>query len=104
MAIGLLTGSLTSSSEAASAATNLIVLPMAFLSGSFIPLDVAPSWIRTVSYVFPLRYLNEGMLDVMVRGQGPASAVVPILILLGFAAVIAAIATRFFRWDAAASA
>ncbi|MGI8754935.1 MAG: ABC transporter permease [Acidimicrobiales bacterium] len=100
MAIGLLTGSLTSSSEAASAATNLIVLPMAFLSGSFIPLDVAPGWLRVVSHIFPLRYLNEGMLDVMVRGRGPSAALVPIAVLLAFTVVITAIATRFFRWDA----
>lgn len=44
------------------------------------------------------------MLDVLVRGQGPGAAVVTILILVGFAVVIAAIATRFFRWDATASA
>jgi ABC-2 type transport system permease protein len=99
MAIGLLTGSLTSTSESASAANNLVVLPMAFLSGSFIPLDSAPSWIRAVSHVFPLRYLNDGMLDVMVRGQGPSAAIVPILILLAFAAVITLLAARFFRWD-----
>jgi ABC-2 type transport system permease protein len=50
---------------------NLIVLPMAFLAGSFIPLDVAPGWLKGVSHVLPQRYLNEGMLDVMVRGKGP---------------------------------
>lgn len=101
MSIGLLTGSLASSAEAASAATNLIVLPMAFLSGSFIPLDVAPKWIEQVSYIFPLRYLNEGMLDVMVRGDGPSAALLPIAIMLGFTVVFTALATRFFRWDAA---
>lgn len=102
MAIGLLTGSLTSSSESASAATNLIVLPMAFLSGSFIPLDAAPAWLRGVSHIFPLRYLNEGMLDVMVRGQGPSSALAPIAVLLAFTVTITLLATRFFKWDATA--
>ncbi|MPZ97177.1 MAG: ABC transporter permease [Propionibacteriales bacterium] len=100
MAIGLLAGSVSKTAEGASGIANLIVLPMAFLSGSFIPLDVAPGWLQTVSTVFPLRYLNEGMLDVMVRGEGPAAAAVPIAVLLAFTLVIGAIATWMFRWEA----
>lgn len=100
LAIGLLAGSISRTSEGASALANLIILPMAFLSGSFIPLDVAPHWLQAVSHAFPLRYLNEGMLDVMVRGQGPGAAVVPMLVMLGFAGVIGGVATRVFRWEA----
>ena len=44
LAIGLVAGSFTKTPEAASAVANLIVLPMAFLSGAFFPLDGAPSW------------------------------------------------------------
>ncbi len=47
---------------------------MAFLSGSFFPLDGAPQWLKVVSHLLPLRYLNDGMLDVMVRGEGPGAA------------------------------
>jgi ABC-2 type transport system permease protein len=99
MAIGLLAGSFSKTSEGASGVANLIVLPMAFLAGSFIPLDVAPGWLQTVSRALPLRYLNEGMLDVMVRGKGPAAALVPMAVLLGFAVVLALVATRLFRWE-----
>ena len=99
MAIGLLAGSFSKTSEGASGVANLIVLPMAFLAGSFIPLSVAPAWLRGVSHVLPLRYLNEGMLDVMVRGKGPGAALVPMAILVGFALVVALIATRLFRWE-----
>jgi ABC-2 type transport system permease protein len=65
MAIGLLAGAVSKTAEAAAGFANFIVLPMAFLSGTFIPLDQAPEWIQQVSKVLPLRYLNEGMLDVM---------------------------------------
>jgi len=47
----------------------------------------------------PMGWLVRGLKDVMVRGQGPGAAVLPILILLGFTVVIGAIATRFFQWD-----
>ena len=101
MAIGLFCGAVAKTSEGASGLANLLVLPMAFLSGSFIPLDVAPAWIRTVSLVFPLRYLNDGMLDVMVRGKGPGAIVVPMLVMIGFAAVVGGLSGRFIRWDKA---
>lgn len=99
MAIGLLAGAVSKSEEAAVGIANFVVLPMAFLSGSFFPLDGAPGWVTVVSEVLPLKHLNEGMLDTMVRGEGPAAAVMPIVILLGFAVVVAAIASRVFRWD-----
>jgi ABC-2 type transport system permease protein len=100
MAIGLLTGAVAKTSDGASGLANLVILPMAFFSGTFLPLDVAPAWMRTVSLVLPLRYLNEGMLDVMVRGAGPAAAALPIAVLLGFALVVTLLATRVFRWEA----
>jgi ABC-2 type transport system permease protein len=80
---------------------NFFVLPMAFLSGSFFPLEGAPAWIQTVSKLLPLRHLNDAMLDVMVRGEGPSSALVPIGILLAFTAVFTLLAARLFRWETA---
>ena len=100
LSLGLLAGAIAKTQEAAVAIANMVVLPMAFLSGSFFPLDSAPEWVQTVSQALPLRHLNEGMLDVMVRDQGPGAVVMPLLILLGFAAVVTAIAAWFFRWDA----
>lgn len=99
MAVGLLAGAITTSVEGAVNAANFMVLPMAFLSGSFFPLDAAPAWLRTVSNVLPLKHLNEGMLNVMVRGEGPGSALVPIAILAGFAVVVTLVAARLFRWE-----
>jgi ABC-2 type transport system permease protein len=99
MAIGLLAGAIAKTEEGAIGMANFVVLPMAFLSGSFFPLDAAPAWVRGLGQALPLRHLNEGMLDTMVRGQGPGSALVPIAILLGFTIVLIAIAARVFRWD-----
>ncbi|WP_157520014.1 ABC transporter permease [Herbidospora daliensis] len=99
MAIGLVAGGLAKSAEAASGIANLIVLPMAFLSGSFIPLDAAPGWLQTLSNVFPLKHLNQGLLDVMVRGQSPLSALPELGIVLAFGLVISLIAMKVFRWD-----
>jgi ABC-2 type transport system permease protein len=99
MAIGLLVGSFAKSQQAATSIANLLILPMAFLGGAFIPLDFAPAWIRDVSYALPLRYLVTGMQDVMARGEGPAAALPAIGILLGLTAVLSVISVRVFRWD-----
>ncbi|TDC91418.1 ABC transporter permease [Actinomadura sp. 7K507] len=101
LSIGMLIGAWAKSQETANAVTQLIVLPMAFLGGSFFPLEETPGWMQTVSYIFPLRYLNEGMLNVMSRGLGPASVLTEIGILVGVAVIGSLLALRMFRWDAA---
>ena len=52
-----------------------------------------------VSKLLPLRWLNDGMLDVMVRGESASAAVVPMAVLAGFALVVTAIAAKLFRWE-----
>ncbi|MCD4535818.1 ABC transporter permease [Nocardioides sp. cx-169] len=99
MAIGLLAGAVAKTAEGAVNMANFLVLPMAFLSGSFFPLDGAPSWLRVVSDLLPLKHLNEGMLDVMVRGEGPSSALLPMAVLAGFALVVTLAAAKLFRWE-----
>jgi ABC-2 type transport system permease protein len=99
ISIGLLVGAVSKTQQAASSIANLIILPMAFLGGAFIPLDFAPNWIREVSYAMPLRYLVTGVQNVMARGLGPASALPAIAVLLGFSTVVTVIAVRVFQWD-----
>ncbi|GAA4110367.1 ABC transporter permease [Nocardioides fonticola] len=101
MAMGLLSGAVAKTTEGAVNMANFLVLPMSMLSGSFFPLDGAPRWLDVVSQCLPLRHLNEGMLDVLVRGDGPSAVVVPALILLGFTVVLTLVAARLFRWDTA---
>ncbi|MGA8248979.1 MAG: ABC transporter permease [Nocardioides sp.] len=99
MAVGLLSGAVAKSTEGAVNMANFIVLPMSFLSGSFFPLDGSPGWLQSLSRLLPLRWLNVGMTDVMVRGQPASAVLVPVAILAGFAVVVSALAAVFFRWE-----
>jgi ABC-2 type transport system permease protein len=99
MSIGLLVGAVAKTQQAATSLANVIILPMAFLGGAFIPLQFAPQWLQDVSYAMPLRYLVLGVQDVMARDLGPASGLPALGILLGFAAVLTLISIRVFRWD-----
>jgi ABC-2 type transport system permease protein len=99
MAVGLLAGAVAKSTEGAVNMANFIVLPMSFLSGSFFSLDGSPAWLQDFSKVLPLRWLNVGMTDVMVRGEPASAILVPMLVLAGFAIVVSAVAAKFFRWE-----
>ena len=99
MSIGMLTGAISKTVEAASGLANVIILPMAFLSGSFIPRNTAPGWMQGLAKVLPLGQFNEGLLDVMVRGEGPGALVEPVLVLLGFGLVFGLISAKLFRWE-----
>lgn len=99
LAIGLVIGTFAKTEDAAQGLVQLVVLPMAFLSGSFVPLESAPGWLQTISKVMPLRYLVDSMRDVMVRGKDAASALPTVGGLLLFAIVLSLIAGKLFRWD-----
>ncbi|TIC87559.1 ABC transporter permease [Nocardioides sp. GY 10113] len=101
MAVGLLSGAVAKTTEGAVNMANFLVLPMAFLSGAFFPLDGAPGWLQTLSDLMPLKWLNEAMTDVMVRGEPASSAIVPMLVLAAFATVTTLVAAKVFRWDTA---
>lgn len=99
LAIGMVVGAIAKTGEGASGLGNLIVMPMAFASGSFFPLEQAPGWLQAIAKISPLTYINEGLLSVMVRGNGPASVLPQMGILLAFTVVFAALAWRLFKWD-----
>lgn len=101
MAIGVLVACIARTSEGGAGLTNMITLPMSFLSGAFIPLDLAPDWIKGVAKILPLGWLVEGLSDVLVRNQSAATVVWPTVMLLAFTAVVTAVGAKWFRWDAA---
>jgi ABC-2 type transport system permease protein len=97
--IGMLVGAFCKTEEAATGAANIVVLPMAFLSGTFFPIDQSPPWMQTISNAFPLRHMNDGIMDFLVRGQGAGALVLPCLVLTGFTLVVGTIAAKVFQWE-----
>ena len=85
--------------EAASGAINLIVLPMAFLSGVFFDVTTMPSWLQSISWAMPMRHLSAGMLDVLVRDGDMTGVLQHLAVLVGFALVLGLVAARCFTWE-----
>jgi ABC-2 type transport system permease protein len=99
LAIGLVVGSLADTPEAVAAIANCVMVPMAFLSGSFYPADLLPGWIQTFSWVLPLRYLDHGLTNVLAGHGDLGPLALDCAGLAGFAVLFALIATRTFRWS-----
>lgn len=98
-AVGTMVGVCCRTEEAAYAASNIIVFPMAFLSGVFIPLHNGPSWLQTVTEVLPMRQMNDALVSVLVRGEGAGALTVPAVLLIATTAVVGLLALRIFRWE-----
>ena len=62
-ALGMAVAGLCPSASAASAVANAIILPMAFVSGIFIPLEDPPAWLATLGDVLPLKPFVESFQD-----------------------------------------
>lgn len=100
VSVGFAIGAWAKTEDAANGLAQIVVLPMAFLSGSFFPLDAAPPWVRSISEALPLKHLVQAMQDVLTRGGGWSDALPAMGILLLTAAVFTTLAHRLFRWDA----
>ena len=61
--------------------------------------DLTPHWLQNLAPVLPLFWLNNGMLDVMVRGEPAIAVLLPMTVLAGFAAVVTLLAAKLFRWE-----
>ncbi|MEV6120189.1 ABC transporter permease [Streptomyces sp. NPDC052077] len=96
--LGVIIGSVADTPESVAGIANFLMLPMAFLSGSFFPLDSMPDWLRKLSLVMPLRYLNDAVSGSLT-GRGDLSDIATGCAgLLVFTVVLGAVAMRTFRW------
>ena len=91
-AIGLLLGSLTSA-NAAQAIVNVLFLPMAFLSGLWLPLSMLPDMLARAAPVWPAYHHAQLALRVVGQDAG-GSPWLHVAVLVGISAVCAAIALR----------
>ena len=97
-ALGLMIGSRANASGAP-AMINLIYLPMAFLSGLWMPLSMLPAFIGQIAPLWPAYHLAQ--LSLATIGRGDGSTLLPhVVALIGFTAACFAIARR---WLARAS-
>jgi ABC-2 type transport system permease protein len=98
-ALGLALTGFIRSLEGSSAVVNIIVLPLAFLSGSFGSTRHYPQVLRAIGDVLPLKYFLDAVNRIYLNGHELWSRPRDIAVLAAWGAVGLAIAIRKFRWE-----
>jgi ABC-2 type transport system permease protein len=97
--LGFGAASLIRSAEGSSAVVNLIILPMAFLSGSFGPTSSYPDALQAIGDVLPLTYLIDLIEAAYLGGDPLTSDPTAVVVLVGWGVAGYAIAARRFGWQ-----
>jgi ABC-2 type transport system permease protein len=98
---GLLVAALGNSPATARGVTTLAVLMMVMLGGAWVPTFIFPAWLQQFTLIVPVRWAVDGLDAMTWRGIGLSGALMPILILIGFAAAFWTIAATRFKWEEA---
>jgi ABC-2 type transport system permease protein len=85
--------------EGSSAVLNVIVLPLAFLSGSFGTTRHYPRVLQWIGDALPLKYLLDAINSVYLHGHQLWSEPTDIAVLAGWGAFGILVALRKFRWE-----
>ncbi len=96
--LGLAAASLIRSAEGVSAVVNVVILPMAFLSGSFGPTQDFPTVLQAIADVLPLTYFLRVVDGVYLDGDSLFADPTAVTIVLAWGAAGVVVAVRRFGW------
>lgn len=95
--LAMLIGAWVRSAEQASGFGILLTMVMSAMGGCWWPLEVVPPPIRHLAFLFPTGWVMEGLQKLMAFGYGLESVLPNVLVLLGMAGVLFALATWRLR-------
>ena len=96
--LGVGAASLIRSAEGVSAVVNVVLLPMAFLSGSFGPREEYPAFLNAIADVLPLTYFLDIVNAVYLDGESLFADPIALAVVAIWGAAGLAIALRRFSW------
>jgi len=96
--LGVGAASLIRSAEGVSAVVNVIVLPMAFLSGSFGPTREFPVFLQAIADVLPLTYFIDIVYGVYLDGESLFADPKALGVLAAWGIAGLAVALKRFTW------
>jgi ABC-2 type transport system permease protein len=98
-AIGVATASIIRSGEGSSAVVNFILLPMAFLTGSFGPTRHYPAFLRAIGDVLPLKYFIDLVNAIYLHGHSIWTKPTALAVLGAWGVAGLLVAVLKFRWE-----
>ena len=98
-ALGVAISAVIRSGDGSSAVVNFVLLPMAFLTGSFGPTRHYPAVLRAIGDVLPLKYFIELVNAVYLHGESLWSKPWAFAVLGAWGIFGVLFASRRFRWE-----
>lgn len=98
---GLLVASVGQTPGGSRGVASLAVLLMVMLGGAWMPTFIFPAWLQRLTVVMPTRWAVDGLDAMTWRGLNGSAAVMPTIMLIGFAVLFGTLALVRFRWEEA---
>lgn len=99
-ALGVAVTTIIPNAAAAPAVMNAFGLPVLFLSGTFMPIDNAPGWVRVVADIFPVRHYIEAAFAGFGLDSGAAGGwrFDSLAVIVAWGLFGGLVSVRYFRW------
>jgi ABC-2 type transport system permease protein len=93
--LGVAAASVISNADAAPAVAQIVMFPLLFLSGTYMP--ISSKWLTQITGWLPVRPFNEALTGPLSQHSGVGTHQLEVLALWGVVGI--AVAVRRFRWD-----
>jgi imidazolonepropionase-like amidohydrolase/ABC-type multidrug transport system permease subunit len=97
--VGLVVASVVNSMQESQIVTQLLYLPMLFLSGATFPITILPDWLQVVAQFLPATHLFTGLQAILIRGETLGQNLSAVGALLLTTVVALFIGNKLFRWE-----
>ena len=92
-------GTFVKTEAQASGVSIMLGMVMALLGGCWYPIELFPQAVRNAVVVLPTTWAMQGMLDILLRGQGVV-AILPVAgVLFGFTLLFFVIGILAFKYE-----
>ncbi len=98
-ALGTALGTIVRTPGQANGLSIMLGMSMALLGGCWYPIELFPAFVQNAVKILPTSWAMQGMLDLVLRGQGLSAVLPEAAVLVGFAAVFFTIGVWRFRYE-----
>lgn len=98
-ALGTMLGTFVKTESQANGLSVLLGMVMALLGGCWYPLELFPSAVQQAVKILPTTWSMQGLLDIVLRGAGVNTILLPAGVLLGFAILFFSIGAWRFKYE-----
>lgn len=97
--LGLFIGAISRQQEQVIMYSLVSMFVFAALGGAWFPLEITGETFSTIGHLLPSAWAMDGFQNIVLRGQGLASVVTPVLVLAGYAVVFFGLAVWRLRFE-----